>query len=145
MGGQKRSREIPRLPNFSCSFKVVRVTSSPCPCVQTGRIDMSYPTVCGHTGPVLDIEFCPHNDNIIASGSEDCSVMVAVAQRVLPPALSRCFVPESAAPCWTDLGNPRRRADVAAHRAGGQAGWTLQTGGHPELAPHRPQRAAECR
>lgn len=45
-------------------------------CVQTGRIDMSYPTVCGHTGTVLDIEFCPHNDNIIASGSEDCSVMV---------------------------------------------------------------------
>lgn len=44
--------------------------------LQTGRIDMSYPTVCGHTGPVLDIEFCPHNDNIIASGSEDCSVMV---------------------------------------------------------------------
>ncbi len=38
---------------------------------------MSLPTVCGHTGPVLDIEFCPHNDNIIASGSEDCSVMVS--------------------------------------------------------------------
>ncbi|TSQ24000.1 Coronin-1B [Bagarius yarrelli] len=36
----------------------------------------SWPTVCGHTGPVLDIEWCPHNDNIIASGSEDCSVMV---------------------------------------------------------------------
>ncbi|KAG7238923.1 hypothetical protein INR49_030470 [Caranx melampygus] len=53
----------------SCSLSV-------CVCVQTGRIDMSYPTVCGHTGPVLDIEFCPHNDNIIASGSEDCSVMV---------------------------------------------------------------------
>lgn len=44
--------------------------------LQMGRIDMSYPTVCGHTAPVLDIEFCPHNDNIIASGSEDCSVMV---------------------------------------------------------------------
>uniref|UniRef100_A0A8C0Y5B1 Coronin n=2 Tax=Cyprinus carpio TaxID=7962 RepID=A0A8C0Y5B1_CYPCA len=43
---------------------------------ETGRIDMSLPTVCGHTGPVLDIEFCPHNDNIIASGSEDCSVMI---------------------------------------------------------------------
>lgn len=41
---------------------------------------MSYPTVCGHTGPVLDIEFCPHNDNIIASGSEDCSVMVGPHQ-----------------------------------------------------------------
>lgn len=49
-------------------------------CRQTGRIDMSYPTVCGHTGPVLDIEFCPHNDNIIASGSEDCSVMVGPHQ-----------------------------------------------------------------
>uniref|UniRef100_H3DBS1 Coronin n=1 Tax=Tetraodon nigroviridis TaxID=99883 RepID=H3DBS1_TETNG len=46
------------------------------PLSKTGRIDMSYPTVCGHTGPVLDIEFCPHNDNIIASGSEDCSVMI---------------------------------------------------------------------
>uniref|UniRef100_A0AAQ4S7E7 Coronin n=1 Tax=Gasterosteus aculeatus aculeatus TaxID=481459 RepID=A0AAQ4S7E7_GASAC len=46
------------------------------PMSKTGRIDMSYPTVCGHTGPVLDIEFCPHNDNIIASGSEDCSVMI---------------------------------------------------------------------
>ncbi|XP_055754262.1 coronin-1A-like [Salvelinus fontinalis] len=46
------------------------------PLNKTGRIDMSQPTVCGHTGPVLDIEFCPHNDNIIASGSEDCSVMI---------------------------------------------------------------------
>ncbi|XP_075998894.1 coronin-1A [Genypterus blacodes] len=46
------------------------------PLNKTGRIDMSYPTVCGHTGPVLDIEFCPHNDNIIASSSEDCSVMI---------------------------------------------------------------------
>ncbi|XP_036402128.1 coronin-1A-like [Megalops cyprinoides] len=46
------------------------------PLSKTGRIDMSQPTVCGHTGPVLDIEWCPHNDNIIASGSEDCTVMV---------------------------------------------------------------------
>ncbi|KAJ8347382.1 hypothetical protein SKAU_G00287830 [Synaphobranchus kaupii] len=46
------------------------------PLSKTGRIDMAHPTVCGHTGPVLDIEWCPHNDNIIASGSEDCSVMI---------------------------------------------------------------------
>jgi WD40 repeat protein len=31
------------------------------------------PVVSGHKGPVLDIAFCPHNDNLIASGSEDCS------------------------------------------------------------------------
>ncbi|XP_039922317.1 coronin-1B [Hirundo rustica] len=46
------------------------------PLHKTGRIDKSYPTVCGHTGPVLDIDWCPHNDSVIASGSEDCTVMV---------------------------------------------------------------------
>ncbi|TWW66063.1 uncharacterized protein coro1cb [Takifugu flavidus] len=46
------------------------------PLQKTGRIDKAYPTVCGHTGPVLDIDWCPHNDQVIASGSEDCTVMV---------------------------------------------------------------------
>ncbi|XP_062874342.1 coronin-1C-A-like isoform X1 [Trichomycterus rosablanca] len=46
------------------------------PLSKSGRIDKSYPTVCGHTGPVLDIDWCPHNDQVIASGSEDCTVMV---------------------------------------------------------------------
>ncbi|XP_053084799.1 coronin-1C-A isoform X2 [Pangasianodon hypophthalmus] len=46
------------------------------PLQKSGRIDKSYPTVCGHTGPVLDIDWCPHNDQVIASGSEDCTVMV---------------------------------------------------------------------
>ncbi|XP_035040100.2 uncharacterized protein LOC118125528 isoform X1 [Hippoglossus stenolepis] len=46
------------------------------PLQKTGRIDKVYPTVCGHTGPVLDIDWCPHNDLVIASGSEDCTVMV---------------------------------------------------------------------
>uniref|UniRef100_UPI0037E932C0 uncharacterized protein coro1cb isoform X1 n=2 Tax=Semicossyphus pulcher TaxID=241346 RepID=UPI0037E932C0 len=46
------------------------------PLQKTGRIDKVYPTVCGHTGPVLDVDWCPHNDHVIASGSEDCTVMV---------------------------------------------------------------------
>ncbi|KAJ8005664.1 hypothetical protein DPEC_G00120280 [Dallia pectoralis] len=46
------------------------------PLNKTGRIDKAYPTVCGHTGPVLDIDWCPHNDEVIASGSEDCTIMV---------------------------------------------------------------------
>ncbi|CAN9513228.1 unnamed protein product [Ophioblennius macclurei] len=46
------------------------------PLHKPGRIDKCCPTVCGHTGPVLDIEWCPHNDYVIASGSEDCTVMV---------------------------------------------------------------------
>lgn len=30
----------------------------------------------GHRGPVLDIQWCPFNDNVIASGSEDGIVRV---------------------------------------------------------------------
>jgi len=41
-----------------------------------GRINPDHPLVGGHKGPVLDIAWCPHNDNVIASGSEDCVVKV---------------------------------------------------------------------
>ncbi|KAG8232727.1 hypothetical protein J437_LFUL013320 [Ladona fulva] len=41
-----------------------------------GRIAADHPLVGGHKGPVLDIAWCPHNDNVIASGSEDCVVKV---------------------------------------------------------------------
>ena len=43
---------------------------------QVGRINPDHPLVGGHKGPVLDIAWCPHNDNVIASGSEDCVVKV---------------------------------------------------------------------
>ncbi|TNM93954.1 hypothetical protein fugu_002130, partial [Takifugu bimaculatus] len=33
-------------------------------------------TVCGHAAPVLDIQWSPHDDNIIASASEDCTVKI---------------------------------------------------------------------
>ncbi|XP_023701006.1 coronin-6-like [Paramormyrops kingsleyae] len=46
------------------------------PLSKTGRLDKNYPLVTGHTGPVLDIDWCPHDDNILASGSEDCTAMV---------------------------------------------------------------------
>ncbi|CAG0887327.1 unnamed protein product [Cyprideis torosa] len=42
----------------------------------TGRVAPDHPLVGGHKGPVLDIEWCPHNDNVIASGSEDCTAKV---------------------------------------------------------------------
>lgn len=44
--------------------------------MQVGRISADHPLVGGHKGPVLDIAWCPHNDNVIASGSEDCVVKV---------------------------------------------------------------------
>lgn len=39
-------------------------------------MDKNYPLVTGHTAPVLDIDWCPHNDNVIASASDDTTVMV---------------------------------------------------------------------
>jgi len=46
------------------------------PLHKMGRIERDCPLVTGHRGPVLDIAWCPFNDNIIASGSEDCTVRV---------------------------------------------------------------------
>ncbi|XP_069471359.1 coronin-6 isoform X1 [Ambystoma mexicanum] len=46
------------------------------PLGKTGRVDKNYPMVSGHTAPVLDIDWCPHNDNVIASASDDTTVMV---------------------------------------------------------------------
>ena len=43
---------------------------------QTGRVDRDAPLVAGHKAAVLDIQWCPHNDDVIASGSEDCTVKV---------------------------------------------------------------------
>ncbi|XP_054155357.1 coronin-1C-like [Oppia nitens] len=44
------------------------------PLNKTGRIDPNHPLVAGHKGPVLDIAWCPFNDNVIASASEDATV-----------------------------------------------------------------------
>ncbi|XP_020818950.1 coronin-6 isoform X4 [Phascolarctos cinereus] len=46
------------------------------PLAKTGRVDKNHPTVNGHTAPVLDIDWCPHNDSVIASASEDTTIMV---------------------------------------------------------------------
>ena len=44
--------------------------------MQTGRIERDHPTISGHKAAVLDIEWCPHNDDVIASGSEDTTVKI---------------------------------------------------------------------
>jgi len=38
-----------------------------------GKVDPKLPTVTGHKSPVLDIDFNPFNDSLIASVSEDCT------------------------------------------------------------------------
>lgn len=46
------------------------------PLSKVGRVDRDCAQVTGHQLPVLDIAWCPHNDNLIASASDDCSVMI---------------------------------------------------------------------
>jgi coronin-1B/1C/6 len=43
---------------------------------QTGKVDPNAPLVAGHKGAVLDIQWCPFDDNIIASASDDAIVRV---------------------------------------------------------------------
>ena len=47
-----------------------------CFAYQVGRVDREAPLVVGHKAAVLDIQWCPHDDDLIASGSEDCTVKV---------------------------------------------------------------------
>lgn len=46
-------------------------------------MDKNYPLVTGHTAPVLDIDWCPHNDNVIASASDDTTIMVGTRWMLL--------------------------------------------------------------
>ncbi|XP_063150869.1 coronin-2A isoform X3 [Candoia aspera] len=46
------------------------------PISQTGKLDSHYPRVCGHRGNVLDIKWNPFDDFVIASCSEDATIMI---------------------------------------------------------------------
>jgi coronin-1B/1C/6 len=39
----------------------------------SGKVDPKSPLITGHKGPVLDLDFNPFNDNLIASVSDDCT------------------------------------------------------------------------
>merc|ERR1712176_1461725 len=43
---------------------------------KVGRIDMNFPRVAGHKGAVLDLQWNPFNENIIASGSDDTTIKI---------------------------------------------------------------------
>ncbi|CAH8665567.1 unnamed protein product [Dicrocoelium dendriticum] len=46
------------------------------PIEKVGRVERDAPLVAGHKAAVLDIQWCPHNDDLIASASEDTTVKV---------------------------------------------------------------------
>lgn len=43
---------------------------------KTGRLSGTVPHLSGHTGTVLDFDFCPFNEYQVATGSDDCSIKV---------------------------------------------------------------------
>lgn len=70
---------------FFLKRKMSCIASLSCSCfgmIQVGRVDKNYPLVVGHSGPVLDIDWCPHNDNILASCSEDTTAMVTITTAI---------------------------------------------------------------
>ncbi|XP_067687818.1 coronin-1C-like isoform X3 [Haliotis asinina] len=46
------------------------------PLSKVGRVERDCPLVAGHKAAVLDIAWCPHNDDVIASASEDCTIKI---------------------------------------------------------------------
>lgn len=46
------------------------------PIEKVGRVERDAPLVAGHKGAVFDIQWCPHNDDLIASASDDTTVKV---------------------------------------------------------------------
>ncbi|XP_074640814.1 coronin-1C-A-like [Tubulanus polymorphus] len=46
------------------------------PLSKTGRVETHTPQVTGHASAILDLMWCPFNDNLIASASEDSTVRV---------------------------------------------------------------------
>ncbi|TPP60830.1 Coronin [Fasciola gigantica] len=46
------------------------------PVDRVGRVERDAPLVAGHKASVLDVQWCPHNDDLIASASEDTTVKV---------------------------------------------------------------------
>jgi len=46
------------------------------PWANSGKADAKLPLINGHKNPVLDIDFNPFNDSLIASASEDCYVKI---------------------------------------------------------------------
>ncbi|KAF6037739.1 hypothetical protein EB796_003946 [Bugula neritina] len=46
------------------------------PLSKVGRVERDAPVVGGHKAGVLDLKWCPHHDDVIASASEDCTVKI---------------------------------------------------------------------
>ncbi|ESN90362.1 hypothetical protein HELRODRAFT_71055 [Helobdella robusta] len=46
------------------------------PIEKTGRLEINSPKVCGHRAPITDLKWCPHDDTMIASASDDSTIKI---------------------------------------------------------------------
>ena len=56
------------------------------------RYDREMPVIQGHTAAVLDFDFNPFHEQIIASGSDDCTIKVRLDKPAREAAPARLFV-----------------------------------------------------
>ncbi|KAL0083424.1 hypothetical protein F4703DRAFT_1738537 [Phycomyces blakesleeanus] len=79
------------------------------PLSTVGKLPDNYPLYRGHTGPVLDTDFNPFNDYVIASGAEDGKVMIWAIPEVYEEDL------EEVAPVSKLSGHGRKVGQVLFH------------------------------
>ena len=46
------------------------------PFVEIGKFDNKMPKIIGHTGAIFDCDFNPFHEQLLATGSDDCSAKV---------------------------------------------------------------------
>ncbi|KAK1218858.1 Coronin-like protein crn1 [Marasmius sp. AFHP31] len=80
------------------------------------KLPDSLPLARSHTAPVLDTDWSPHNDSLIASGGEDGKVMI---WKVEPSAFEgwgqEGYIPKDFDPVWRVDGSPRKIGQVLFH------------------------------
>lgn len=75
-----------------------------------GRISPDMPLFIGHSGPVLDFDFSPFDDNLIASCSEDLNIML---WKIPPP--SEAITTDQSVPLATLSRHSRKVVNVLFH------------------------------
>ncbi|KAG7089706.1 hypothetical protein E1B28_011361 [Marasmius oreades] len=80
------------------------------------KLPDSLPLARSHTAPVLDTDWSPHNDSLVASGGEDGKIMI---WKVEPSAFEGwgrdAWVPNDFDPVWRVDGSPRKIGQVLFH------------------------------
>ncbi|KAL0573399.1 Coronin-like protein crn1 [Marasmius crinis-equi] len=80
------------------------------------KLPDSLPLARSHTAPVLDTDWSPHNDSLVASGGEDGKVMIwKVESSAFEGWGQEGYIPKDFDPVWRVDGSPRKIGQVLFH------------------------------